>query len=89
MGWRGVCFHDSGEENGYFIYGVYDGFDPGLGIDGNDSKLHNVFSRMSDFYDEIANGRIVDWFHAPIFWIVGDAWADGQCASCIVSLNGR
>ena len=45
--------YDAGEARGYFIYGVYKGFVPDLGIDGNNCGMYNVFSRMSNFYDQI------------------------------------
>ena len=52
--WDGeVCFYDAGEARRHFIYGMYAGFVPELGIDGNDWGVHNVSSRMSGFYGQI------------------------------------
>ena len=48
-----ICFYQDGKDAGYHIFGVYEGFDMNLGIDDNDEKLHNVFDRSIDFYEDI------------------------------------
>jgi len=40
---------------GYHVFGVYEGFDMDLGIDDNDSELHNVFERGLVFFEDIVN----------------------------------
>jgi len=48
-----ICFYQGGKDAGYHIFGVYERFDMNLGIDNNDAKLHNVFDRGFDFYEDI------------------------------------
>ena len=48
-----ICFYQDGKDAGYHIFAVYEGFDMNLGIDDNDSKLHNVFDRGFDLYEDI------------------------------------
>ena len=48
-----ICFYQDGKDAGYHIFGVYEGFGVNLGIDDNDEKLHNVFDRSIDFYEDI------------------------------------
>ena len=50
-----ICFYEDGKATGYHIFGVHEGFDMDLGIDENDSELHNVFERGLDFYEDIVN----------------------------------